>query len=425
MSNMELGRLKTTAAEAVLRRDCVEIKHVKDLLTGTSVTIPFAQLRGVELHEKNLFEGAYLLFCADGMQELTYSVISGHKMADKGRIDLTKKELERAEAFCALAQDALQQYLVPKKYVAVCGGVNIDICAKPFAPLIAKDSNPGRVELSLGGVGRNIAHNLGLLGGSVSLLTALGEDAYTEQIERSCEELDIDLSHALRVAGGRTSTYVFVNDERGDMALAVSDMSICEKLTPDYFEQQLEFLNGAALVILDTNLPQDSLLYIAENCTAPLFADPVSVAKAEKLRPILSHIHTLKPNRPEAELLSGVRIGNEADVEKAAEKLCALGVQRVFVSLSADGLFAAQSGESHRQRAFPANLRNATGAGDALMAALAWAQLEKKTLRESARLGAAAAAIATEGEKTINPALCTQAVLQRAAEENDTDQKEG
>lgn len=42
-------------------------------------------------------------------------------------------------------------------YAVVCGGVNIDIGAHSFAPLRAKDSNPGKVELSLGGVGRNLS----------------------------------------------------------------------------------------------------------------------------------------------------------------------------------------------------------------------------------------------------------------------------
>ena len=58
-------------------------------------------------------------------------------------------------------------------YAVVCGGVNIDIGAHSFAPLRAKDSNPGKVELSLGGVGRNIAHNMRLLGVPTYLLTAV------------------------------------------------------------------------------------------------------------------------------------------------------------------------------------------------------------------------------------------------------------
>ena len=60
--------------------------------------------------------------------------------------------------------------------VVVIGGVNIDIGGRAFGPLKMKDSNPGKVTVSLGGVGRNIAHNLRLLGTEVCLLTALGED---------------------------------------------------------------------------------------------------------------------------------------------------------------------------------------------------------------------------------------------------------
>ena len=47
-------------------------------------------------------------------------------------------------------------------YAVVVGGVNVDIGGRSFAPLVASDSNPGTVSVSLGGVGRNIAHNLAL-----------------------------------------------------------------------------------------------------------------------------------------------------------------------------------------------------------------------------------------------------------------------
>ena len=70
-------------------------------------------------------------------------------------------------------------------YAVVCGGANIDIGAHSFAPLRDRDSNPGRVELSLGGVGRNIAHNMRLLGVPTYLLTALGGDSRALQIEAS------------------------------------------------------------------------------------------------------------------------------------------------------------------------------------------------------------------------------------------------
>ena len=58
--------------------------------------------------------------------------------------------------------------------IAVIGSVNMDIGGYSDRPLTAGDSNPGRVRMSLGGVGCNIARNLALLGVKVRFLTALG-----------------------------------------------------------------------------------------------------------------------------------------------------------------------------------------------------------------------------------------------------------
>ena len=300
-------------------------------------------------------------------------------------------------------------------YAVVCGGANIDIGAHSFAPLRDRDSNPGRVELSLGGVGRNIAHNMRLLGVPTYLLTALGGDSRALQIEQSCRELGIGLSHALRVPDGRTSTYVFVGDSDGDMAIAVSDMEICEKLTPDYFASQLDLLNGAAAVVIDANLPRGSIAYLTEHCTAPIFIDPVSTVKAEKLRGLLARVHTLKPNRIEAELLSGVQITDGESLRQAAQALLDQGVKRVFLSLGGDGVLAAQRGEVRAVPICKAEMRNATGAGDAMMASLVWSFLSGKTLAESAAAGTAAAALAVESEETINPAMSAEAVERRMA----------
>ncbi len=298
-------------------------------------------------------------------------------------------------------------------YVAVVGGVNIDIGGRPNRPLIERDSNPGKVSISLGGVGRNIAHNMSLLGMHVRFLTAFGDDLHAQRIEASCADLGIDISHARKVPEATTSTYLYLNDENGDMVLAVSDMEICERITPDYIASNLSLLNNAQVVVADGNLPAETLEYLAEHCTAPIFADPVSVTKAEKLRPILGRLNTLKPNRMEAELLSGIRITDEQSMRCAAEKLLETGLHRVFLSLGADGVFAANGVESRIYPCLPAAVRSTTGAGDAFMAALVWAYLEGMDLEDTVRAASAAAAIATESEETINPALSETALRER------------
>ena len=304
-------------------------------------------------------------------------------------------------------------YIVTRSpYVTVVGGMNLDIGGRPYKKLVAKDSNPGAVRMSPGGVGRNIAHNMSLLGLDVRLLTAFGDDVYAQKLAAVCGELGIDISQSPVIPGGHTSTYLFVNDESGDMQLAVSDMDIYDHLTPQVLQSRRQLLDGSQVVVLDTNLPAETVAWVAENCRAPIFADPVSTAKAEKLRPVLGRLHTLKPNRIEAELLSGVVISDDASLRRAADALLETGLHRVFISLGADGVFAAdRSGQVLHLPAPEGNIVSTTGCGDSFMAALAWAYLQGSDLERSARAGLAASTITMASADTINPAMSEEALL--------------
>ena len=299
-------------------------------------------------------------------------------------------------------------------YAVVVGGVNMDIGGRPFAPLVAQDSNPGRVTMSLGGVGRNIAHNMALLGVDTRLVTAFGDDLYAQKIAASCGELGIDISQCLQVPGASTSTYLFLADQEGDMALAVSDMEIYQHMTPAFLQSRQNLLQNAQLIVVDTNIPAESLAWLAEHIRVPIFADPVSTAKAVKLQPILGKLHTLKPNRMEAELLSGVTITDEASLNRAADALLDTGLRRVFVSLGGDGVFAADHNGRAHLPCLPSEMVNTTGCGDAFMAAIAWAYLEGTDLEGTAQAGLAASSIAMEGAETINPAMSVELLRQRA-----------
>ena len=299
-------------------------------------------------------------------------------------------------------------------YAVVVGGINIDVCGKAFGPLVGRDSNPGTVRYSPGGVGRNVAHNLSLLGTPVFLLTALAGDGWEGTIRASCEAAGIDLSHARRVPDGTTSTYLAIEGPEGDMELALCDNALAAAVTPAYLAEQLELLNGAAAVVLDTNLTEEAIRFLAERVTAPLFADPVSVTKAEKLRPVLGRLHTLKPNRAEAELLSGIPIKDRLSLELAASKLLRTGLQRVCLSLGGDGVYCAWDTQRCLAPCPETRLVNASGGGDAMMAGFVRAFLDGLPIEASARFALACSSIAVESPETVNPALCYTAASRRA-----------
>lgn len=302
-----------------------------------------------------------------------------------------------------------------KPYVVVAGGINVDICGKAWGPLLARDSNPGQVRISLGGVGRNIAHNLRLLEVPVEMLTALGDDPYARQAEEDCARLGIGLGRARRVPGGRSSTYLAIEGPEGDMELALCDDQLTRSVTPEYLEENLELLDGAAAVAVDTNLTPEALDWLGEHCRAPIFADTVSMTKAEKLRPLLGKLFLLKPNRLEAELLSGVPIRDRNSLELAAAKLLAAGLQRVCVSLGSQGVYCAWGTERCLAPCPPTELVNASGGGDAMMAGFLRAFLDGLDIGAAARFALACSSIAVESPETVNPQLSLLAARQRAA----------
>ena len=209
------------------------------------------------------------------------------------------------------------------KTVAVIGAVNMDICGRPDKAPRMKDSNPGTVSFSPGGVGRNIAHNLCLLDIDVKFIAAIGDDVYGDSVYESCVRLGMDMHLSRRMSGGRTSSYLYVTDENGDMLVGVSDTDISASITPEYLKAHIKEINAADAVVIDANLTRETVAWIAENVTAPLYADPVSAAKAERLRPALSKLTAFKPNEFEAKSMT-----NETTSLFAAEALLREGVKK-------------------------------------------------------------------------------------------------
>ena len=117
-----------------------------------------------------------------------------------------------------------------KPYIAGIGGANVDIHGQSFSPLIMRDSNPGRLHLSMGGVMRNILDNLTRLGEACQIVTAVGDDAYGQMLRTGCQALGMGTDGMLTRPGHASSTYISIMDSAGDMLVAMSDMRILTEM---------------------------------------------------------------------------------------------------------------------------------------------------------------------------------------------------
>ncbi len=302
-------------------------------------------------------------------------------------------------------------------YISIVGGTNVDIQGFPHNDLLLKDSNPGEVKVSLGGVGRNIGENLVKLGIETKLISAIGDDVYGRKILDESRLIHLNMEDSLILKEHATSTYLSILDGTGDMMVAIAHMDIIDKVSVDFIKNKKQIIENSKLCIIDTNIPKETIEYILTNYKGvDFFLDTVSTTKAKKIKDMVGYFHTIKPNKLEAEMLSGIKINNETDLKRAANYFLEKGVKRVFISLGEEGMYYDDGVNSSHIRSPRINVVNATGAGDACLAALAYSHFHDFEIGFSARFSMSAAILALSHENTINPNISVENINKKMEE---------
>lgn len=294
--------------------------------------------------------------------------------------------------------------------IVLIGGINIDIEGSPYAALRPADSNPGKVEISYGGVGRNIVENIARLGGDVGMISLTGDDAMGKDAKKHLEGLGVDVRYIEQIPGENTGMYLSILNDANDMELAICNMDIFKRITPEFIEERIPYLKEAKIVGVDCNLEFDALDYITSHLDVPLFLEPVSAAKAERVKPIIGRFHTIKPNRIEAEMLSGIKIDSDEALCEAAEWFFRQGVKRVFISLGERGAYYKDEEGEGLVAPKLVKLVSATGAGDAFSSAILYGHVNGLSAKEITEMGMACSSIAVETKTAVNPAMSLEAV---------------
>lgn len=297
------------------------------------------------------------------------------------------------------------------EYVVIVGGTNVDIQGFPKEKLRFKDSNIGNVKISLGGVGRNIGENLVRLGVETKLISIIGDDLYGTEILDSSREIGLDIENTLVLEGENTSVYLSILDEVGDMEIAISSMDIYDKMDIEFIKKYKDVIEKSSLCIIDTNVPKATIEYILSNFKGvDFFLDTVSTAKTEKVKDLIGHFHTIKPNKLEVEILTGIKVEDEGTLEKAARYLHHKGVKRVFITLGDKGVFYSDGITMGHKNTPEVKIVNATGAGDAFVAALGYGYMKDTPIEKIVDIAMYASIIALSHENTINPNMSVEQI---------------
>jgi len=313
------------------------------------------------------------------------------------------------------------------------GSAALDIKARlTRAPLPTTDV-PGQITLKPGGVARNIAENLARLGVPIVFAGIMGADPQARllielsraaglsvrPLTRSAPAPD-DLYRLKLPAVLPTATLNVVLGPDGRQITGAFSGDILEALQPSDLDQLQELIDMAPVVICDGGLPGDVLLRLRETLPddAFLYSNPGSVALVPRLAPLLDRLDLITCNHFEAQVLTQTKVVSPAKLISSALILVKQGVRRAVVTFGSRGLAYADEERSLYQPARPARLVDATGAGDALAAAMIEALLRDEPIGLCLQRGLAAAALTCESEDTVAPDMSLVALEQRTRSTN-------
>jgi tagatose 6-phosphate kinase len=282
--------------------------------------------------------------------------------------------------------------------IVVCLNPALDVTHHVDAVDWGGVNRPRAVRARPGGKGLNVARTLHALGVDV-LVLGLAGGITGAGVEASLRERCVPAAFT-RVAGETRRTFSVVDDSRVT-AFYEAGPAVSEEEFAAFHRGYEQALEGAAAVVLSGSLPPGlepaSYATLIQAAGIPAVLD----THGEALRlGAAAGAAIAKPNLAELESLSGHPLATPDEVIAAAGQL--RGAQAVVVTLGLDGLLAATGNGCWRARVPAAVTGNATGAGDAVAAALAHGLVLGRPwderLRHAAALGTATAAAPVAGE---------------------------
>lgn len=293
------------------------------------------------------------------------------------------------------------------KYILVLGASIVDIIGFAKREYTPRDSNPGSIKISLGGVCRNIAENLARVGVNTEFISIVGDDTNGENILEHSKRVGYRMSNSLILEDGCTPTYMAILNENGEMESAIVDMESLNKMNTKFIDEKAHIFENAEYTIVDSDNPE-LLEYILKKFQGKtkFILDPVSANKAKKINHLIKYFHTIKPNRLETEALCGFPINDENDMREAARFFLNQGVENIFISLDADGIYYLTKEEEGKLKCGEeVKVKNVTGAGDSFVAGVGYGYMNKLSITETLKYAIAMSIITITHEETINPRM--------------------
>lgn len=281
------------------------------------------------------------------------------------------------------------------KKIIVIGSSNVDMVVRTsHLPAPGETILGGEFFMNQGGKGANQAVAIKRLGGNLIFMAKLGNDVLGRQSVGYFKKEGIDTRYiALNEDSASGVALISVDDHAENSIVVASGANML--LNEQDVDKMLEEMCEGDILLMQLEIPLQTVEYAARKAFGKGVKVVLNPAPARSLpKELFRHLYMVTPNRIEAEMLTGIKIANDADVEKVAEEICAMGVKNVIITLGSKGCLIREEGVSYRIDAFKVEPVDTTAAGDTFNGALCVGLSEGMDLKQAAVMASKASSIA-------------------------------
>lgn len=279
--------------------------------------------------------------------------------------------------------------------------VNVDTMPKPGQTIIG--SNFKEVP---GGKGANQAVAMARLNGNVSMIGKVGEDGFGQTLINSLKNDKVDTTY-IQTSKGATGVALITVDKNAQNSIVVSPGANFE-VKEDDIDNNIEAIKNSDIVVLQLETPLNTIKYAlnkAKELNKYTILNPAPAVKLDD--EIIKNVDLLTPNETELEIISGVSIETEEDIQKAAQIMIEKGVKELIVTLGSKGSLYINKEKSMFKKAYKVEAVDTTAAGDSYTGALAVALSQDKNIEDAMDFASKVGAFSVlkEGAQSSLPTL--------------------
>ncbi len=280
------------------------------------------------------------------------------------------------------------------KKIVVVGSCNTDMVIKADRlPVPGETILGGTFFMNPGGKGANQAVSASRMGGNVTLISKTGNDVFGKQSVMLYTTEKIKTDYIFSDSKHPSGVALITVDSNGENCIVVASGANAY-LSPADINKASAEIESSDLVLMQLEIPIETVEYVAELAHSRGIRVILNPAPARSLSDsLLKNLYMIVPNSSEAEILSGIRVTDSATARQAADIISARGVDIVVVTLGSQGALIKEYDEYHFVEACKVEAVDTTAAGDTFCGSVCVGLSEGKTILESVKLAAKAAAI--------------------------------